>query len=92
MFEFSFTGKPVFLYASDMKEYDDGRGFYFDYASLPYDKAENMEQLENSILEFNSVYYEDRVNGFFKGLVLYEDGLASKTVADKIMEVVFEQK
>ena len=92
MFEFSFTGKPVFLYASDMKEYDDGRGFYFDYASLPYDNAENMEQLENSILEFNSAYYEDRVNGFFKGLVLYEDGLASKTVADRIMEVVGAQK
>ncbi|MDF2869547.1 MAG: CDP-glycerol:poly(glycerophosphate) glycerophosphotransferase [Anaerocolumna sp.] len=88
MFEFSLTGKPVFLYASDKREYDDGRGFYFDYSTLPYDQAENMEQLENCILEFNSTYYEDRVKEFFKGLVLYEDGLASKAVADKILEVM----
>lgn len=88
MFEFSFHYKPVFLYAADRKEYDTDRGFYFDYASLPYYKAGNMEELIAGIKDFNKTSYETSVREFFEGLVLYEKGQASKTVADKIIEVI----
>ncbi len=88
MFEFSFTEKPVFLYAADRKEYDTDRGFYFDYDALPYYKAGNMEKLICGIREFDKASYETSVRVFFEGLVLYENGEASKTVADKVIEVI----
>ncbi|MGN6713938.1 CDP-glycerol glycerophosphotransferase family protein [Anaerocolumna jejuensis] len=88
MFEFSFTGKPVFLYAADMKEYDATRGFYFEYASLPYYKAVNMPELLEGIKAFDKKEYEEQVTEFFQGLVLYEKGQASKAVADRIIQVL----
>ncbi len=88
MFEFSFTGKPVFLYAADMKEYDAVRGFYFEYASLPYYKAVNMPELSEGIKAFDKKEYEEQVTEFFQGLVLYEKGQASKAVADRIIQVM----
>lgn len=92
MFEFSFTGKPVFLYAADMKEYEADRGFYFDYASLPYYKAENRQELLEGIRTFDKDVYEGTVTEFFQGLILYESGQASKAVADRIIEVIKGQK
>ncbi len=88
MFEFSFTRKPVFLYAADMKEYDATRGFYFEYASLPYYKAVNMPELLEGIKAFDKKEYEEQVTEFFQGLVLYEKGQASKAVADRIIQVM----
>lgn len=88
MFEFSFTGKPVFLYAADMKEYETGRGFYFDYRTLPYHRAVTMQELAGGIRAFDKKAYEERVKNFFDGLVLYENGNASKAVVDKIVEVI----
>lgn len=88
MFEFSFTRKPVFLYAADMKEYDATRGFYFEYASLPYYKAVNMPELSEGIKAFDKKEYEEQVTEFFQGLVLYEKGQASKAVADRIIQVL----
>lgn len=88
MFEFSFTRKPVFLYAADMKEYDATRGFYFEYASLPYYKAVNMPELLEGIKAFDKKEYEEQVTEFFQGLVLYEKGQASKAVTDRVIQVL----
>ncbi|SHO52150.1 CDP-glycerol glycerophosphotransferase family protein [Anaerocolumna xylanovorans] len=88
MFEFSFTGKPVFLYAADMKEYENSRGFYFDYNALPYYKAVTMQELAGGIKAFDKKEYEGLVKNFFEGLVLYENGHASKAVADRIIQVI----
>jgi len=86
MFEFSFLKKPVFLYAKDMMEYERERGFYFDYKSIPYDKAETETELLSCIRNFQWDEYQLRVNEFLSELDIYETGYASKTVVDKIIE------
>jgi CDP-glycerol glycerophosphotransferase len=88
MFEFSFMRKPVFLYAKDMNEYDKDRGFYFDYQTLPYDRAYNMTGLLDNILSFEEEEYLHRVEMFFKQIDLYEHGNASKLVSDLILKIV----
>jgi CDP-glycerol glycerophosphotransferase len=88
MFEFSFTRKPVFLYALDVTEYERERGFYFEYSSLPYKKAQSKEELLTNIHEFDEEEYKTRVEAFLGGLSIYEYGNASKTVADRIMKVL----
>lgn len=88
MFEFSFMSKPVFLYASDVKEYEKERGFYFKYASLPYKKAGIQAELIKNINQFDDKEYQTEVENFLKQLTIYEDGNASKCVADRILEVI----
>lgn len=88
MFEFSFVKKPVFLYAKDMMQYERERGFYFDYRSLPYDKAETEEELLSFIKKFDHESYEERVDKFLSELDIYESGNASKIVVDKIIEIL----
>lgn len=85
MFEFSFMKKPVFLYALDRYEYEKDRGFYFEYASLPYDIATKEENLIQDILDYNSTVYLSRVEEFFQLLEIYETGNASKSVVDRIL-------
>ncbi len=87
MFEFSFMRKPVFLYAKDINEYDKDRGFYFDYHTLPYDRAYNMNELIDNIHNYKEEDYKQNVEGFFKQIELYESGNAAKMVADHIIEI-----
>ncbi len=86
MFEFSFLKKPVFLYANDMMEYEKDRGFYFNYNSLPYEKAQTEEDLINNIKSFEAKSYERKVNEFLSRLEIYETGKASEIVVDRIMK------
>ncbi len=88
MFEFSFMKKPVFLYASDMEVYEKERGFYFDYQSLPYQKAGTEEELLTNIKAFGEQVYKTEVEAFLNQLAIYEYGNASEKVADRIIEVL----
>jgi CDP-glycerol glycerophosphotransferase len=56
--------------------------------SLPYHRAVTMQELVIGIQAFDRKLYEGLVKNFFDGLVLYENGNASKAVADKIVEVI----
>jgi CDP-glycerol glycerophosphotransferase len=88
MFEFSFMKKPVFLYASDMEVYEKERGFYFDYKILPYKKARTKEELIANITSFDNSEYQADVNAFLNNLTIYEKGIASKCVADRIIKII----
>ena len=84
MFEFSFTGKAVFLYANDIEEYLNDRGFYFDYTKLPYKIATNNEELISNIKQFDNDRYKKELKDFFDEVGLKETGNASKKVVDII--------
>ena len=88
MFEFSFMKKAVFLYAADEAEYTLDRGFYFDYPTLPYDKANTEEELFTMIKEYQEDEYLQRLEAFLHTLTIYENGDASKQVADRILKEV----
>lgn len=88
MFEFSFMKRPVFLYALDEAEYTKDRGFYFDYTSLPFLKANTEEELFNHITNFNPEEDQQRVQGFLDTLTIYETGEASKQVVDRILDII----
>ncbi len=45
MFDYLIYEKPLVMFAPDLKEYEDGRGFYIDYAAMPFPITENAEQL-----------------------------------------------
>ena len=55
MFDYLIYEKPLVLFAPDLQEYEDGRGFYIDYRSMPFPVVEREEDLkrvvQDSILE-----------------------------------------
>lgn len=88
MFEFSFMDKPVFLYANDINDYVDDRGFYFDLNNLPYKLSTNNEELFNAINQFNKDDYLKVLHSFFNQIGLKESGQASKKIVEDIERVM----
>lgn len=86
MFEFSLTNKPVFLYASDLDEYLNGRSFYYDIHDLPFDIAENNDELKTCIENFDVFDYNIKMDEFHKTIGVLENGSASKLVVDYIIK------
>lgn len=82
MFEPAFVKKPVFLFATDKKEYINGeRELLIDYNTLPFPIAESNEELVQNIQEFNRQEYEETVTKFLDKYDVHEDGHASERAA-----------
>ena len=89
MFEPAFVHKPVFLYAPDKAEYiNHERRLLIDYDSLPFDIAENDEELCRIIGEFDNQEYDSRLDTFFEKYGVHEDGHASERAAKYIAELM----
>ena len=54
MWDFALTGKPCFLYATDLSHYDLKRGFYTDIHTWPYPLAEDTDELLYNIRTFDA--------------------------------------
>ena len=84
--------KPVFLYAPDRREYIDGeRGLLIDYDSLPFDIAEDNEQLVQNICNFKKEEYDRRVDAFMDKYGVHEDGHASERAARFILGLMKDE-
>lgn len=81
MFDFTMQGRPCILYATDVAEYD--RGYYFNFRELPYPLAENEDELEALIDNFDHEGYTSRLEEFFTYRVgLNESGHAAQALAE----------
>ena len=90
MFEFSLQRKPVFLYASDYKDYLSERGLYFDYFKLPFLIGLDNDGLIDAVNGFDNDKYTSDLNGFFNSIGLCDDGNASKRVVDFILNDIIK--
>lgn len=86
-FEAGLLQKPVFLYTLDLEEYIRERGFYIDIHDQPYILAQNDNELEKVILEFDREAYLTELNRFNDALGIQENGTAAKQIVEKIIEV-----
>lgn len=92
MFEPAFVKKPVFLFATDQKEYIGGeRELLIDYNTLPFPMAESNEELVQRIRDFNRQEYEDNVTRFLDKYGVHEDGHASERAAEFISKLISEE-
>lgn len=84
MFDFVTTGKTCFIYATDIERYDNERGNYFRMDELPFPLAQNNDEMEENIRNFNQEKYETDLKELFQRVGLNETGHASERVADYI--------
>lgn len=86
MFDFVTTKKPCFMYASDAAQYKDEHDFYFDIYSLPFPLAENNDDMEDKILQFDEKLYREDLDNMFQQVGLCENGTACKQVVEWIQK------
>lgn len=91
MWDFSLTGRPCFLYADDLDEYEREHGFYMPSSQWPYPIARNNDELEKNILGFDCGLYRQAVREHHKVCGSYEQGRACETVLRIINEYMFKE-
>ena len=93
MFEPAFTGRPVFLYAPDKKEYvGKERELLLDYDSLPFPVSESNDELMETIVRFEPETYNRHVEDFLDFYGVHEDGHASERAAEFIYTRLLEKE
>ena len=86
-FDFMLTRRPVFLFATDVQQYDMERGFYYPLEATPFPVAHNSEELMRRIDEFDMDVYAARIEAFLQGKGCMEDGHASERVVKLIEQI-----
>ncbi len=86
-FDFVLTRRPVFLYATDIQEFDTSRGFYYPLTSTPFPLAQNNAELQSNIDAFDEAAYLQKVEAFLVEKGCIEDGHASARVAALIERI-----
>lgn len=83
--DFVTKGKTCFIYATDIKKYKDERDMYFDMYKLPFPLAENNDELEYNILNFNPEDYQVELKRLFEQVGLCDNGNASNQIVEWIV-------
>lgn len=92
MFEPAFVRKPVFLLATDKKEYQEKEyDLLLDYDKLPFPITESNEELAKEIMHFDINEYKRKVEAFLRLYGVNEDGHASERVAKEITRLLEEK-
>lgn len=86
--DFVLTGKPGFIYANDLSEYNNERGFYYPLESTPFAIAENNDEMEQNILNFNEFEYARKKEQFLADRGCAEQGDAAYKVVELMKKYI----
>lgn len=88
--DYALTGKPAFIYAADLEEYNNERGLYYPLETTPFPLAANNDELVSNILKFDSDKYSANLETFLHDKGCVEDGHASERIVELIKRIVAE--
>lgn len=80
IWDFSFTSRPVFLYAPDLDDYNIERSFFVDIHQWPFALALSNEDLEQKILAFDEAKQKNNAAEHHRIMGSFETGHATQTV------------
>lgn len=81
IFDFASLRRPGFLYAKDIEDYEKERGLYFDLHDMPFPLAQNNEELEKNIMEFDYDKYKEDLEEFFVKMGLKDNENSVKKIS-----------
>ena len=84
IWDYSFTGKPCFLYCYDLERYTDERDFYLPIKRWHFPISKNMDELIRDIDSFDAVLFEKGMQQHHEELDSYEHGDATEKVVNII--------
>lgn len=84
MWDFALLGRPIFLFATDIDEYSNGRGVYYPVKEWPFPVASSNQELSLVISSFDSKAYQIELNSYFDKMGSFENG----TACEKVMKYI----
>lgn len=84
MWDYMLTGKPCFLFATDLENYVNTTKVYTPVEDWPFPKATTNDELEDNILSFDENDYKEGINHHYKALGGCETGRATQLLGTKI--------
>lgn len=87
-YDYVLTGRPMFLYTTDIELYDNDRGFYYPLTSTPFAICKNNDDLEQAVLAFDQQEYAEKCEAFLKDKGCAETGHACEQIVDKMKEIM----
>lgn len=90
MWDFMLTGKPGFMFATDLEHYVSTTEVYSPVSEWPFPQAVNNDQLEKNILEFNEEDYAAACKRHYEDLGGCETGEATKLVCQRIAQLCMD--
>lgn len=89
-FDYPILKKPGFLYAEDYKEMKEMKDYYFSLEDLPFSLSCNNDELVENIEHFDYNKYLEACKRYVNEIHYFDDGHASKAVADVIASQIKE--
>lgn len=86
IWDFSFTGKPCFLFATDLDDYSQNPGFDCDIYSWGFPVCKDNQELSMAIKQFDIEDYKKKMNQHHTTLHSYENGHACEKVCKYIRD------
>lgn len=85
MWDYSFTGRPTFVFAADIDNYiNNDRGFFIPVEEWPYPIARTQEELYTNIIDFNEDEFEKNIQNHHKKEGSFESGSSAKAACEII--------
>ena len=86
IWDFSFTGKPGFLYIPDSTEYIEERGFYLPFSQWPFPYSGTIDGLCTLLASYSTEENHKRTSAHQNLLGSYECGYATGKIVDIIVK------
>ena len=88
IWDYSFLGRPCFLYTPDLDEYTRYRGFDVDIQEWGFPVCRDNASLRDNILTYNEPVFRDAMSYHHKTLVSYDGGDATKKLCMYLAELL----
>ncbi len=86
IWDFMLTGKPCFLFASDLDLYQQERNFYLPIEQWPFPLAQDNTQLQRNVLQFDTTSYLKKLEAHYTDLGGCETGCATAQISSAIAD------
>lgn len=91
MWDFMLTGRPSFLFATDLEHYVATTEVYTPVSEWPFPQSTNNDDLERTILEFDEADYAAACQRHYDALGGCESGRATQQICDRIYETCYKK-
>lgn len=87
IFEFSLSERPMIFFAYDLDDYNDWRGFYYDYDALtPKPVIKTTDEIIDYIQYIDQQFCQSAVLNFKNKFMSARDGHATERIIEKVMK------
>ncbi len=86
IYDYVLMRRPGFIFAMDIEDYNNERGFYFKLEDTPFPVATDTSELVDHILSFNDDVYQKKVTEFLSDKGCMDDGHAQERIADVTLQ------